>query len=71
MPVVEVTARRLRAKGLHIGQGGARVVPGFKPAAFRKFCGVTGDFFGRAVHRAGKDGDFHQSDPEAEKRAGY
>ncbi|MNY77289.1 hypothetical protein D3C86_2171350 [compost metagenome] len=31
---------------------------------------VAGDFFSRAVHRAGKDGDFHQSDPEAESKTG-
>jgi hypothetical protein len=27
---------------------------------------VAGDFFSRAVHGAGKDGDFHQSNPESE-----
>jgi hypothetical protein len=31
---------------------------------------VAGDFFCRAVHRAGKDGDFHQSDPELNKKTG-
>jgi hypothetical protein len=43
-------------------------MPGLETGGFQNIRGMPGDFFSRAVHRAGKDGDFHQSDPEAGKR---
>jgi hypothetical protein len=40
-------------------------VEGFETGVFQHTGGVAGNFFSRAVYRAGNDGDFHQSDPEA------
>ncbi|ERO62328.1 hypothetical protein P308_04715 [Pseudomonas piscis] len=67
MPVVEVTARNASGANAWTSARVARgVVPGLEARGVEEFGGMPGDFFSRAVHRAGKDGDFHQSDPEAD-----
>lgn len=72
IPVVEVTANNASGRTLEILQRGTGSVPGFKACRLEQGLGVTGDFFGGAIHRTGNNGDFHRVRiPKLSENVGY